>query len=95
MERSQNVTDKDPSSYNTNSDDAVTMFSAQMYNTLFRLLMDTNIVTARQQDAVEVRVFLKDSERDVIKKACTKNGTNMSHLARTLLLEWAKGINND
>lgn len=39
-------------------------------------------------EAVAIRIFLKESEREVLKQVCDSEGTNMSHLARALLLQW-------
>ena len=50
--------------------------------------MGIESLTRYNPEAVAVRIFLKESEREVLKQVCEQEGTNMSHLARALLLQW-------
>lgn len=52
--------------------------------------MKTEPITRYNPDAVAIRIFIKESERKVLKDVCEEKGTNMSHLARALLLQWLK-----
>lgn len=49
---------------------------------------DIEIITRYNPEAVAVRIFLKEDERETLKEACEKAGTNMSHLMRALALQW-------
>jgi hypothetical protein len=57
--------------------------------------MGTEVVTRYNPEAVAIRIFLKESEREVLKQVCEEEGTNMSHLARALLLQWLKKKEKD
>jgi hypothetical protein len=52
--------------------------------------MSIEPITRYNPDAVAIRIFIKESERKVLKDVCETEGTNMSHLARALLLQWLK-----
>jgi prolyl-tRNA editing enzyme YbaK/EbsC (Cys-tRNA(Pro) deacylase) len=60
------------------------------YNTTTEIdfIIDIPVVASRQKGAAEVRVFMLEDEREQLKQVCTKLGTNMSHLLRTLVLQW-------
>ncbi len=57
--------------------------------------MGVEIVTRYNPEAVAIRIFLKESEREILKQVCEEEGTNMSHLARALLLQWLKSREKD
>lgn|GEM_PF-3275933 len=47
-------------------------------------------VTARQEGATEIRIFLLEDEKDYLKQIASQKNVAVSHLARALLLAWAK-----
>ena len=46
------------------------------------------IVTARQEGATEIRVFVTEDEKDTLKQVASRKNIPVSHLARALLLAW-------
>lgn len=52
--------------------------------------MNIEPITRYNPEAVAIRIFLKESERKILKDVCEESGTNMSHLSRALLLQWLK-----
>lgn len=52
-------------------------------------IMQLPIVTARQQGATELRIFLLEEEKELLKQVAAKKGITLSHLMRSLSLAWA------
>lgn len=48
------------------------------------------IIKARDEDIIALRVFVTPSERDLIKSKCEQHGFTMSHALRILGLGWAE-----
>jgi hypothetical protein len=51
-------------------------------------VMGLPIVSSRQPDATEVRIFLLEEEKTELKKFCESSEIPMSHLMRALALQW-------
>ncbi len=47
-----------------------------------------SVVTARQEGATEIRVFVTEDEKDTLKEVAARKNIAVSHLARALLLAW-------
>lgn len=47
-------------------------------------------VTRLQEGVTQMKIFLLPEDRELIKQACQKKGVTMTHLARTLLVSWAR-----
>lgn len=52
-------------------------------------------VTARQEGATELRIFLLKEEKELVKQVVAKKSITLSHLVRQLLLAWASEQNNN
>ncbi len=56
------------------------------------------VVTARQEGATEIRVFVTEDEKDTLKQVAAIKNIAVSHLMRSLALIWIeenKGYEND
>lgn len=49
---------------------------------------EIEMISSRHPDSELIKVFVHASEKEELKKAVEEENTNMSHLARALLLEW-------
>lgn len=58
-------------------------------------IMQLPTVTARQEGATELRVFLLEDEKEFLKRVASKKSVTLSHLVRQLLLTWAIEQDND
>lgn len=47
-------------------------------------------VSRLHEGIIQLKVFLLPDDRELIKRACQQEGITMTHLARVLLLQWAK-----
>jgi hypothetical protein len=48
------------------------------------------VVKARDEGIITLRVFVTPKERDIIQQKCKDNGFTMAHALRVLGLEWAE-----
>lgn len=53
-----------------------------------RTRLNKDIVTARQEGATEIRVFVTEDEKDTLKEVAARNNIAVSHLMRSLALAW-------
>ncbi|BDA69102.1 hypothetical protein RIVM261_057650 [Rivularia sp. IAM M-261] len=54
-----------------------------------KTIMQLPTVTARQEGATELRIFLLEEEKELVKQVVAKKSITLSHLVRQLLLAWA------
>jgi hypothetical protein len=59
-----------------------------VFNTLLEDMERLPVVTARQEGATEIRVFVTEDEKEALKEIASKENIAVSHLARALLLAW-------
>lgn len=52
---------------------------------------ELEMISSRDPEAELIKVFVRSNEKERLKNAVANNNTNMSHLARALLLEWLEG----
>lgn len=52
-------------------------------------IMQLPTVTSRQEGATELRIFLLEEEKELLKQVAAKKGITLSHLMRSLSLAWA------
>ena len=52
-------------------------------------IMQLPTVTARQEGATELRIFLLEEEKELLKRVAAEKGITLSHLMRSLSLTWA------
>lgn len=58
-------------------------------------MKDRDVIKARDEGVISLRVFVTPEERDLIQQVCKENGFTMAHALRILGLDWAEGMNND
>lgn len=56
---------------------------------LLKAFLHLPTVTARQEGATELRIFLLEEEKELLKRVAAKKGITLSHLMRSLSLAWA------
>ncbi len=64
-------------------------------NERIKTIMQLPTVTARQEGATELRIFLLEEEKELVKQVVAKKSITLSHLVRQLLLAWASEQNNN
>ena len=52
---------------------------------------ELEMISSRDPEAELIKVFVRSNEKERFKSAVASNNTNMSHLARALLLQWREG----
>ena len=58
-------------------------------------MKDRDVIKARDEGVISLRVFVTPEERDLIQQVCKEICFTMAHALRILGLDWAEGMNND
>jgi myo-inositol-hexaphosphate 3-phosphohydrolase len=53
-------------------------------------IMQLPAVSSRQDGATEIRVFVLDEEKELLKQVASEKGIAVSHLLRALALAWVQ-----